>query len=504
VDSLQAELERVQRERDLYRNLLLLGEQTQIEPFLRQSLALIVEATSAHQGYIELREPRSEDGEIWSTSHACTSEQVEGIRSLISQGIIAEALATGETVVTASAVADERFASRGSVRLSKIQAVLCVPIGRDPCFGVVYLAGRRDPSVFNDSDRTRAEMLARHIGPFADRVLVRQRERTDATRDLRKELKLEGLVGRSAALAAAFRQLALACPLDINVLITGDTGTGKTDVARAIHANSPRQNGPFVDLNCAALPETLIESELFGARAGAHSMAARPIAGKVAAAECGTLFLDEISELPQAAQAKILQLVQSKTYWPLGATQPVRADVRVIAATNSDLKHAVSEHRFREDLYYRLAVLEIRMPSLRERREDIELLAQHACRFACERHHLHALELSQGALRALQNAEWPGNVRQLLHAIEAAAIRAHSERASFIEQRHIFPGRPASDDGDDAVLTFQEATRRFQCGLIRTTLRETQGNVAEAARRLDLARSHLYTLIKTCELDVDR
>jgi Nif-specific regulatory protein len=178
--------------------------------------------------------------------------------------------------------------------------------------------------------------------------------------------------------------------------------------------------------------------------------------------------------------------------------------VRVIAATNSDLKHAVSEHKFREDLFYRLAVLEIRMPSLRERREDIELLAEHACRMACERHHLHSLELSQGAYRAMQNAEWPGNVRQLLHAIEAGAIRAAAERASFVEQRHIFPGRPSSDGNDEPVMTFQEATRRFQCSLIKSTLRETQGNVAEAARRLDLARSHLYTLIKTCELDVDR
>jgi Nif-specific regulatory protein len=144
------------------------------------------------------------------------------------------------------------------------------------------------------------------------------------------------------------------------------------------------------------------------------------------------------------------------------------------------------------------------MPSLRERREDIELLGEHACRLACERHHLHALELSQGAHRALQNAEWPGNVRQLLHAIEAAAIRASAERATFVEQRHIFPGRAVSDSDEDPAVTFQEATRRFQCGLIKNTLRDTQGNVAEAARRLDLARSHLYTLIKTCELDVDR
>jgi Nif-specific regulatory protein len=285
------------------------------------------------------------------------------------------------------------------------------------------------------------------------------------------------------------------------VLITGDTGTGKSQVARVLHDNSPREKGPFVELNCAALPEALIESELFGARAGAHSMARRPIPGKVTAAEGGTLFLDEVSELPPAAQAKLLQLLQSKQYWPLGATEPVFADVRVVAASNIDLERGVAEHRFRQDLFYRLHVLPIRMPSLAERRDDLELLAHHFCRSASERHRLPGVELSRGALRGVQNAEWPGNVRQLAHAIEAAVIRTVGEGAAYVQLRHIFPESTASDGPEPGALTYQDATRCFQRDLIRATLEETTWNVAEAARRLDLARSHLYTLMKDFSIE---
>jgi Nif-specific regulatory protein len=424
-------------------------------------------------------------------AHGFSRNEIEAVRSAISQGIIAEALATGRTIETASALLDPRFSERASVRLGRIEAVVCAPIGEDPPLGVVYLQRREQPGAFPTEERAKVETFAHHLAPFAERLLSRRRS---AQRPVYGELRLDGVIGRGAAMDALLRQVALVAPLDVTVLLGGESGTGKSLLARVIHDNGARARGPFIELNCGALPEPLLESELFGALPGAHSTAVRRMEGKVAAAEHGTLLLDEVGDLPLPAQAKLLQLLQSKQYYPLGASRPVRADVRVIAASNTDLQAAVREHRFREDLFYRLQVLPLRVPSLAERREDIPELAQYFCATACDRHHLPRITLSHGAVRAAQAAEWPGNVRQLAHAVEAAAIRAAGEGQVRVEISHLFPDRLVR--GDAERLTFQTATRRFQVSLLRQTLEETGWNIVETARRLDLARSHVYNLIR--------
>lgn len=500
------ELERICRERDLYLGLLELGASRDIEPFLGEALACIVALTGAQQGYLEIRD-ESEGGEPgpWWMAHGCSGQEVERIRSSISRGIIAEALTTGETISTHSALLDGRFRERESVRRERIEAVLCAPVGDDEARGVVYLQGREKPGPFSEADRTAAELFAQHLASLASSLLARRRASaaTDPTRVLRERHRLDGIVGRSPSLAAALEQAMLAAPLDVNVLITGESGTGKGQLARAIHDNSPRARGPFVELNCAAIPTTLVESELFGACAGAHAEARKDRLGKVAAAEGGTLFLDEIAELPAESQAKLLHVLQSRTYYPLGATKPVQADVRLVAASNTDLEEAVREKRLREDLYYRLQVLPIRLPALRERRDDVPELARALARSACERHRLPLLELSPGALRAVEAAEWPGNVRQLENALEAAVIRAAGQGAVRVEAGHVFPEDPQDPGSEDRAPTFQEATRRFQREMLERTLSETDWNVSEAARRLDLARSHVYNLVRAFGLSRD-
>ena len=380
--------------------------------------------------------------------------------------------------------------------------MLCAPIGDDPPRGVLYLQGREGSASFSEDDRERAELFAYHLAPLVERLVAdhRQQEKQNATRVLRERLQLKGVIGSSPALAVVLQQVGVVAPLDVTVLLTGDAGTGKSLVARVIHDNGPRAGKPFVELSCAALPETLIESELFGAVAGAHSTAVRKTDGKVAAAQHGTLFLDEIGDLPLGSQAKLLQLLQSKQYFPLGSAQAVNADVRLISATNVDLEEAVAEHRFRADLFYRIHVMPIRIPRLAERREDIREIANHCCRTACERHKLPRLELSRNALRAAESSEWPGNVRQLAHAVEAAVIRAAGEGATTVESRHLFPETASASSGSGGV-TFQEATRQFQTELLRSSLDETRWNVVETARRLDLARSHVYNLIRAFGLE---
>ena len=369
------------------------------------------------------------------------------MRAAISRGIVAEALASGRTVETASAFLDPRFESRESVRVGHIEAVLCAPIGGDPPLGVLYLEGQEGTTAWPGDARASAELVARHLAPFAERLVTRAREHGDATEGLRREMRLEGVVGRSRALARVLEQAKLVAPLDVNLLLTGESGTGKNQLARVIHQNGPRARGPFVEFNCATLQESLVESELFGSQEGAHSTARRATPGKVAAAEGGTLLLDEIGEISLSIQAKLLQLIQTREYYPLGASKPERADVRVIAASNADLEQAVAAGRFREDLYYRLQVLPIRLPALRERSEDVPDLARHLCGEACLRHGLATLDLSRGALRALESTEWPGNVRQLAHAIEAAVIRAAGEHAQQVEARHVFPDQRGAGEG---------------------------------------------------------
>lgn len=485
-------------ESDFYRQLLELGTCEELEPFLAEALALVVKIAGARMGYIELLDESARGEPRYSLAHGCSEMDVAEIRAVVSHGVIAAAIASGKTIATASALLDPRFQERESVRRNRIEAVVCAPIAKDPPVGIVYLQDRSSGGPFSEDDRIRVEVFARHLSTLADRLLLRRRSRdeADVSRDARSKLRIDGFIGRGEATARLLEQIALAAPLHVTVLLTGSCGTGKTQLARAIHASSPRSSGPFVELNCAALPESLLESELFGAVAGAHSTAARKVEGKVSAAEGGTLLLDEVGELTLSAQAKLLQLLQSREYYSLGASRPTKANVRIVAATNVDLEAAVARKAFREDLFYRLHVVAIRVPDLSERREDIAELARFFTGRACEMHGLPTLTIARSAVHAVEAAEWPGNVRQLAHSMEAAAIRAAGRGLSHVEASHVFP-QQAGGSHAEATLTFQEATRRFQADLLGRTLEETEWNVTEAAKRLDLTRAHVYSLIKS-------
>jgi len=486
---------KLRRERDLYLRLLELGKVDDVESLLRRALSLAIEITNAQQGYLELHD---DDGTPrWHLAHGITDVELKDLQRAVSRGIIAEAIATGRTVSTASAFMDPRFEARDSVRLGHIEAVRCIPIGSAPPRGVLYLHAQDRPDFSTDAQAS-IEAFADNLAPLVDRVLtrVRDQEARDATSEARAKLRLDGIVGHSPALAHVLDQVALVAPLQVNVLLTGDSGTGKSQLARVIHDNGPRAAGSFVELNCAAIPEQLAENELFGASPGGHSEAKHGVKGKIEAASGGTLFLDEIGELALAVQAKLLQVLQSGEYLPLGSTQPAQADVRLIAATNGDLQAAVAAHTFREDLFYRLLVLPVRVPSLAERRSDITELASYFCRSACRKHHLPQLKMSPNALHAAESSEWPGNVRQLANAVEAAAIRAAGTGAEQVEVFHLFPDRPSESPEDGVPRTFQEATRRFQAEFVSKSLEENDWNVVATSRQLDVARSHIYNLIR--------
>ncbi len=414
---------------------------------------------------------------------------------------MAEAMATGRTIACANAQIDPRFLERESVEKHEIEAVLCVPLGVGTTYGVLYIQGRRahpgSSWSFDADTRTSVELVARILSFAIERPFA-SGGRTSTPPGVFAPLQ-----GKSPALEAAVNKLRMAAPLDIHILLSGASGTGKTLLARLTHQAS-RAGEPFVELNCATLPEALLENELFGAELGAHSAAAnRAVKGKVEAAEGGTLFLDEIAELSVAAQAKVLQLLQSKTYYRLGSNVVRQANIRIIAASNVDLRQAVDEKKFRGDLYFRLKVLEVRVPSLAERRSDIPMLALSFLRSATQKHDLGDKVLAPSTLRALELAEWPGNVRELAHQIESAAICAHLRQSACVEPEDLTQDRPAPSGAPGDLSepeSLRRRTREFQRRHLEKVLSATNWDMPEAARILDVSRTHLYALVRTHDL----
>lgn len=433
------EVERLRGERDFYKRMLDLDQAEDVEPLLAGALELALDVLGAQQGYISFG-----DDHAWSLARGFSGDEQAAIRRAISGGIMAQAIASGAPIVTHSALLDPRFAGMQSVRRNRLESVMCVPIG-SPVPGALYLQGRREAGPFGADDLERAQVFARHLAPLADRLIARARAAApDPVGALRERLNANHLIGRSDALAQALRQVSLVAPLEIGVLLTGPTGTGKSALAKVIVDNSPRKNGPFVEVNCAAFPDALIEAELFGARRGAYTgaMADRP--GRFGAASGGTLFLDEVAELSPAAQAKLLQVLQSGQYYAVGDDTQRVADVRVLSATNVDLDRAVAEGAFRADLLYRLATFRIRVPGLHERREDIALIAEAGLGDACARYGLPRLRFAPSGRAALEGHPWRGHVRELLHHVGAAAVRAAGEGLEAVEARHLFPDAVAA------------------------------------------------------------
>jgi DNA-binding NtrC family response regulator len=312
----------------------------------------------------------------------------------------------------------------------------------------------------------------------------------------------ENMIGRSRAMLSVFEAIEKVAPTDVTVLVRGESGTGKELVARAIHFRSPRARKPFIAVNCAAFARELVESELFGHERGAFTGAVARREGKFEAADGGTLFLDEIGDMPLETQAKLLRVLQEKQFERVGGNQPLAVDVRIIAATNQDLEASVVQGRLREDLYYRVRVLEIRLPPLRERREDIPQMAQHFIKDACQRFGLPQKQLAPAAMRACVEAPWRGNARALKSTIEQAVILSSGNEISADElfsSSSPDAARPSLDTTvmrapaeDAGAMTFREAKEKFveqwEREFFLSALRTTGGNISRAAERIGMYR----------------
>lgn len=307
----------------------------------------------------------------------------------------------------------------------------------------------------------------------------------------------QAIVTRSPLMLRLLEQAGMVAQSDVSVLINGQSGTGKEIVAQAIHNASPRHDKPFVAINCGALPEQLLESELFGHARGAFTGAVSNREGLFQAAEGGTLFLDEIGDMPVALQVKLLRALQERKVRPLGSNRDIEINVRIISATHRDLPKAMARGEFREDLFYRLNVVNLKIPPLSERTEDIPLLANHLLRQSADRHKPFVRAFSSDAMKRLMAAKWPGNVRQLVNVIEQCVALTSSPVIgdALVEQ--------ALEGENTALPTFVEARNQFELNYLRKLLQITKGNVTHAARMAGRNRTEFYKLLSRHELDAN-
>ncbi|MGB5696699.1 MAG: sigma-54 dependent transcriptional regulator [Polyangiales bacterium] len=325
-----------------------------------------------------------------------------------------------------------------------------------------------------------------------------RRENRALKEAIRKEHTFHQILGKSEAIEQVFSTIGKVAEYKTTVLIQGESGTGKELVARALHEGSGRKNKPFIPLNCGAIPETLLESELFGHKKGSFTDAHADKKGLFAEADQGTLFLDEIGELPLTLQVKLLRVLQEGRIRPVGATRDQEVDVRVIAATVRDLRHEVQQKRFREDLYYRLNVLQITVPPLRDRRDDIMLLAEHFIERTNGRLGTKIRDVDQRARKLLLNYPWPGNVRELENTIERAVVLTEGDTITVgdLPERMREPADPVAANLATGELSIKKTSRFMEETLIRRALDQTRGNRTAAARLLEISHRALLYKIK--------
>ncbi len=320
---------------------------------------------------------------------------------------------------------------------------------------------------------------------------------------LRQELSqrpsaFKNIIGSSEPMQKVFQIMEKVIPSKSNILITGESGTGKGLVAQAIHESGPRKDKPFISINCGAIPENLLESELFGHKKGAFTSANEDKKGLITMAHTGTLFLDEIGELPQSLQVKLLHVIQTKELTPVGDTRVITVDVRVIAATNADLMQRVKDGRFREDLYYRLNVIEIRMPSLRERRDDVPIIMKHYLKLFAEEAGKNIKDIDYEAMQALLAYDWPGNIRELRNTIERAIVLADGEIVTI----HDLPDKFRTLDVEGvSTSSLRQALDSFEREYIKRSLTEHKGNKETAANKLGVDLATLYRKIKKLRIE---
>ncbi|HZM88585.1 MAG TPA: sigma 54-interacting transcriptional regulator [Blastocatellia bacterium] len=481
----------------------------------KAALHRVLEILENHHGFVSSAVTllRPDSREIYIEAACGLTPEGRRARYRLGEGITGTVVESGKPVVVPQASNEPLFLGRAAStrKLSRQEITfICVPITLNrksvgALAGVLRYKKDRDYDRAVKFLRVVASMIAQGLKVHQMVELEKQRL-LDENIHLRQELKqrydFSNIIGNSGPMRQVYEQISQVAPTNTTVLIRGESGTGKEMIAHAIHYNSPRSSKPFIKVACAALPESLIESELFGYEKGAFTGASSRKKGRFEMAEGGTLFLDEIGELSQATQIKLLRVLQEREYERLGGTETIKSNVRLIAATNKDLEKAIREGAFREDLYYRLNVFTIYLPPLRERRPDILELAEHFVDKYARQHHKRIKRISTPAIDMLTSYHWPGNVRELENCIERTLLVCDG---NVIHGHHLPPTLQTASASDTVTrLSLAAAIEAYEKDLIQDALKTARGNRARAAKLLDTSERILGYKVKKYIIDCQR
>jgi transcriptional regulator with GAF, ATPase, and Fis domain len=461
-----------------------------------QILSLIFEIVPAGRGAILLADG---EGQQFNSMFARMRQAGQTPLVRVSRTIARQVLDQGIAILGGDVRGCDELREVESLAASQVRSLLCVPLTVfRQVIGCIYL----------DSDSLSNRLHEEHLQLVAaiaaiSAVALENARRLHWLEQENERLTVEvtqerSLVGEGERMKEVYQFLKRVAPTDSTVLIEGESGTGKELAARALHRDGPRARKPFVAINCSAIPETLLESDLFGHERGAFTGAAALKKGRLEVADGGVVFLDEIGELAPTLQVKLLRVLQEREFERVGGTRPIKVDIRLIAATNCNLEQAVRDGSFRQDLYYRLAVLKITMPTLRDRKDDIPMLVRHFVQKHAKRCKVKLRPISREALACLRNYDWPGNVRELENAIERALVLASSDVILPEDLPESLLERPSLPEMTEA--SYHAAVKEFKKQLILDAVEQTQGNYAEAARILGVHPNYLHRLIRNLEL----
>ncbi len=476
---------------------LLLQPAGNLNDLLNELIDQVVGLTRANKGFLVLAD---DDGQ-YSVRVARNLERqpVDDPEQLLSDKIIKQVIESRAPQIISDAFNDTRFQTSMSVLNLKLSSVMCVPlIVRGELLGLIYVGNNSIVDLFKESDLELLTVFAGQAALFIKNAKLLNELKSEAS-DLQDRLernRFGQIIGACPQMLGVYKRVRKVAATDIGVLITGETGTGKELIAHEIHDRSPRVKGPFVTVNCGAIPETLIESELFGHLKGSFTGAVSNKIGKFQAAHGGTIFLDEIGELPLGMQVKFLRVLQERKVQRVGESSTHEIDIRVVAATNRDLKKEVAEGRFREDLYHRLNVIGVHLPPLRERGDDVILIARYLLGRYAEDFGVTldpARALDPSAIRALMRFQWPGNIRQLENHIKKALVLTDSPTLSAADlelevevpgaKRGQAPGAPG-EVTRETIIPLSEARDMWQREYINRVLALNNGNRTKTARDL--------------------
>jgi len=496
----------------LYQISQILATDAQQRAKLAAVLDVLDNDLGMHRGTVSLVSPDAQEVVI-EVGHDLPQRQAESVRYDVGEGIVGQVVRTGKPAVVEKISQDPVFLDRLHQRRELTDqelSYICVPIATGTeVIGTLSADRAFDESAPLDEDVRVLSIVASMIANDVQirRAVAADREALEAENvRLRSELedrfRPENLIGNSGAMREVYSAIHQVAASDTTVLIRGESGTGKELVAHAIHYSSPRSGGPYVKVNCAALSESLLESELFGHEKGAFTGAIATRTGRIEEAEGGTLFLDEIGDFSPATQVKLLRVLQEKTFERVGSSRTFKANVRIITATNRDLEQAVEGSEFRQDLYYRINVFPINLPPLRERKDDILLLADHFVELYARRMGKDVRRISTPAINMMVMYHWPGNVRELENCIERAVLLSTD---GVIHGYHLPPTLQTSDaSGTAGAGTLAERTALFERDIIVDALKRCGGNVASAARDLGATPRILRYKVRNLSIDPKR